>query len=201
MNLDIIGASNGVDVSDTAFGREFNEALVHQVVTSFMAGGRQGTKAQKTRSEVNGGGRKPFRQKGTGRARAGTIRSPIWRGGGVTFAAKPKDHSKKVNKKMYHGAMQAILSELVRQDRLIVVEDFTIDAPKTKAFSAKLKELELTNVLVVVEEVDDNLYLGCRNIHNVDVIDVQGVNPVNLIGFQKVLFTVGALKKAEELFA
>lgn len=201
MNLDIIGASNGVDVSDTAFGREFNEALVHQVVTSFMAGGRQGTKAQKTRSEVNGGGRKPFRQKGTGRARAGTIRSPIWRGGGVTFAAKPKDHSKKVNKKMYHGAMQAILSELVRQDRLIVVEDFTIDAPKTKAFSAKLKELELSNVLVVVEEVDDNLYLGCRNIHNVDVIDVQGVNPVNLIGFQKVLFTVGALKKAEELFA
>ena len=201
MNLDIMGAQNGVDVSDTAFGREFNEALVHQVVVSYMAGARQGTKAQKTRSEVNGGGRKPFRQKGTGRARAGTIRSPIWRGGGVTFAAKPMDHSKKVNKKMYHGAMQAILSELVRQERLVVVEDFTIDAPKTKAFSAKLKELELTNVLIVVEEVDDNLYLGCRNIHNVDVIDVQGVNPVNLIGFKKVLFTVGALKKAEELFA
>ena len=201
MNLDIIGAQNGVDVSDTAFGREFNEALVHQVVVSYMAGARQGTKAQKTRSEVRGGGRKPFRQKGTGRARAGTIRSPIWRGGGVTFAAKPMDHSKKVNKKMYHGAMQAILSELVRQERLVVVEDFTIDAPKTKAFSAKLKELELTNVLIVVEEVDDNLYLGCRNIHNVDVIDVQGVNPVNLIGFKKVLFTVGALKKAEELFA
>ena len=201
MNLDIIGAQNGVDVSDTAFGREFNEALVHQVVVSYMAGARQGTKAQKTRSEVRGGGRKPFRQKGTGRARAGTIRSPIWRGGGVTFAAKPMDHSKKVNKKMYHGAMQAILSELVRQERLVVVEDFTIDAPKTKVFSAKLKELGLTNVLIVVEEVDDNLYLGCRNIHNVDVIDVQGVNPVNLIGFKKVLFTVGALKKAEELFA
>ena len=201
MNLDIIGAKNGVDVSDTAFGREFNEALVHQVVVSYMAGARQGTKAQKTRSEVNGGGRKPFRQKGTGRARAGTIRSPIWRGGGVTFAAKPRDHSKKVNKKMYHGAMQAILSELVRQERLMVVEDFAIDEPRTKAFSAKLKELELTNVLVVVEEVDDNLYLGCRNIHNVDIIDVQGVNPVNLIGFKKVLFTVGALKKAEELFA
>jgi large subunit ribosomal protein L4 len=201
LNLDIIGAQNGVDVSDTAFGREFNEALVHQVVVSYMAGARQGTKAQKTRSEVNGGGRKPFRQKGTGRARAGTIRSPIWRGGGVTFAAKPMDHSKKVNKKMYHGAMQAILSELVRQERLVVVEDFTIDAPKTKVFSAKLKELELTNVLIVVEEVDENLYLGCRNIHNVDVIDVQGVNPVNLIGFKKVLFTVGALKKAEELFA
>ncbi len=201
MNLDIIGAKNGVDVSDTAFGREFNEALVHQVVTSYMAAARQGTKAQKTRSEVSGGGRKPFRQKGTGRARAGTIRSPIWRGGGVTFAAKPRDHSKKVNKKMYHGAMQAILSELVRQERLVVVEDFAIDAPKTKVFSAKLKELELNNVLIVVEEVDDNLYLGCRNIHNVDVIDVQGVNPVNLIGFKKVLFTVGALKKAEELFA
>lgn len=201
MNLDIIGAQNGVDVSDTAFGREFNEALVHQVVVSYMAGARQGTKAQKTRSEVNGGGRKPFRQKGTGRARAGTIRSPIWRGGGVTFAAKPMDHSKKVNKKMYHGAMQVILSELVRQERLVVVEDFTIDAPKTKVFSEKLKELELTNVLIVVEEVDDNLYLGCRNIHDVDVIDVQGVNPVNLIGFKKVLFTVGALKKAEELFA
>ena len=201
MNLDIIGTKNGVDVSDTAFGREFNEALVHQVVVSYMAGARQGTIAQKTRSEVNGGGRKPFRQKGTGRARAGTIRSPIWRGGGVTFAAKPRDHSKKVNKKMYHGAMQAILSELVRQERVIVVEEFAIDTPKTKAFSSKLKELELTNVLVVVEEVDDNLYLGCRNIHNVDVIDVQGVNPVNLIGFKKVLFTVGALKKAEELFA
>ena len=201
MNLDIIGAQNGVDVSDTAFGREFNEALVHQVVVSYMAGARQGTKAQKTRSEVNGGGRKPFRQKGTGRARAGTIRSPIWRGGGVTFAAKPRDHSKKVNKKMYHGAMQAILSELVRQERLIVVEEFKIDEPKTKVFSAKLKELELSNVLIVVEEVDDNLYLGCRNIHNVYVIDVQGVNPVNLIGFKKVLFTVGALKKAEELFA
>jgi large subunit ribosomal protein L4 len=201
LNLDIIGAKNGVDVSDTAFGREFNEALVHQVVVSYLAGARQGSKAQKTRAEVHGGGRKPFRQKGTGRARAGTIRSPIWRGGGVTFAAKPRDHSKKVNKKMYHGAMQAILSELVRQERLIVVEEFAIDEPKTKVFSAKLKELDLTNVLVVVEEVDDNLYLGCRNIHNVDVIDVQGVNPVNLIGFKNVLFTVGALKKAEELFA
>lgn len=201
MNLDIIGAGNGVDVSDTAFGREFNEALVHQVVTSFLAGARQGTKAQKTRSEVNGGGRKPFRQKGTGRARAGTIRSPIWRGGGATFAAKPRDHSKKVNKKMYRGAMQAILSELVRQDRLIVAEDFVVDAPKTKAVAVKLKELDLRNVLIVVEELDENLYLGSRNIKDVDVIDVQGVNPVNLIGFDKVLFTVGALKKAEELFA
>lgn len=201
MNLDIIGANNGVDVSDTTFGREFNEALVHQVVVSYMAGARQGTKAQKTRSEVQGGGRKPFRQKGTGRARAGTIRSPIWRGGGTTFAAKPRDHSKKVNKKMYRGAMQAILSELVRQERLVVTEDFAVAAPKTKEVSAKLKELNLTSVLIVVEEVDDSLYLGARNLKDVDVIDVQGVNPVNLIGFEKVLFTVGALKKAEELFA
>lgn len=201
MNLNIIGAQSGVDVSDTAFGREFNEALVHQVVVSYLSGARQGTKAQKTRSEVHGGGRKPFRQKGTGRARAGTIRSPIWRGGGTTFAAKPRDYDKKVNKKMYRGAMQAILSELVRQNRLVVIEDFAVDAPKTKEVAAKLKSLELSNVLVVVEEVDDNLFLGARNLKDVDVIDVQGVNPVNLIGFEKVLFTVGALKKAEELFA
>lgn len=201
MNLDIIGAKSGVDVSESTFGREFNEALVHQVVVSYMADARQGTKSQKTRSEVNGGGRKPWRQKGTGRARAGTIRSPIWRGGGATFAAKPRDYSKKVNKKMYRGAMQAILSELVRQDRLAVVEDFSVDAPKTKEVAAKLKELELNNVLVVVEEVDDNLYLATRNLKHVDVVDVQGLNPVSLIGFEKVLFTVGALKKAEEKFA
>lgn len=201
MNLNIIGADTGVDVSDTAFGREFNEALVHQVVVSFMAGARQGTKAQKTRSEVAGGGRKPFRQKGTGRARAGTIRSPIWRGGGTTFAAKPRDHAKKVNKKMYRGAMQAILSELVRQERLVIIDQLSVDAPKTKEVAAKLRELELSNVLVVVEEVDENLFLGARNLRNVEVIDVQGVNPVNLIGFEKVLFTVGALKKAEEQFA
>jgi len=204
LNLNISEPGTGVtdraiDVSDTAFGRQFNEALVHQVVVSFMAGGRQGTRAQKTRSEVNGGGRKPYRQKGTGRARAGTIRSPIWRGGGATFAAKPQDHSMKVNKKMYRGAMQAILSELVRQDRLIVIEDFSVDAPKTKEVAAKLKALDLSNVLVVVEEVDDNLFLGSRNLRNVEVIDVQGVNPVNLIASEKVLFTVGALKKAEEM--
>jgi len=201
LNLNIMGAGQGVDVSDATFGREFNEALVHQVVVSFMAGGRQGTKAQKTRSEVNGGGRKPFRQKGTGRARAGTIRSPIWRGGGTTFAAKPRDFSKKVNKKMYRGAMQAILSELVRQERLMVTSEFKVEAPKTKEMVAKLKELELDNVLIVVEAVDDNLYLAARNLKNVEVVDVQGVNPVNLIGFEKVLFTVEALKKAEEKLA
>ncbi len=204
MNLNISEPGKGltdkaVDVSESTFGRQFNEALVHQVVVAFMAGARQGSRAQKTRSEVNGGGRKPFRQKGTGRARAGTIRSPIWRGGGVTFAAKPKDHSQKVNKKMFRGAMQSILSELIRQDRLVVTEDFSVDAPKTKQVQARLKELNLENVLVVVEEVDNNLYLGARNLRNADVIDVQGVNPVNLIGFEKVLFTVGALKKAEEM--
>jgi large subunit ribosomal protein L4 len=201
LNLNIMGASQGIDVSDMTFGREFNEALVHQVVVSYMAGGRQGTKAQKTRSEVNGGGRKPFRQKGTGRARAGTIRSPIWRGGGTTFAAKPRDYSKKVNKKMYRGAMQAILSELVRQERLVVATDFKVEAAKTKEMVTKLKELELDNVLIVVEEVDDRLYLAARNLQNVDVVDVQGVNPVNLIGFEKVLFTVDALRKAEEKLA
>lgn len=201
MNLSILGAKSGVDVSDTTFGRDFNEGLVHQVVTSYLAGGRQGTKAQKTRSEVNGGGRKPFRQKGTGRARAGTIRSPIWRGGGTTFAAKPRDFSKKVNKKMYRGAMQAILSELVRQERLVVASEFKVEAPKTKEVVARLKELELDNVLIVVAELDDNLYLAARNLKNVDVVDVQGVNPVNLIGFEKVLFTVDALKKAEEKLA
>lgn len=204
MNLNISEPGKGltdkaVDVSETTFGRQYNEALVHQVVVAFMAGSRQGSKAQKTRSEVNGGGRKPFRQKGTGRARAGTIRSPIWRGGGATFAAKPRDHSQKVNKKMFRGAMQSILSELIRQDRLVVTEDFSVDAPKTKQVHSRLKELDLENVLIVVEEVDSNLYLAARNLKKVDVIDVQGVNPVNLIGFEKVLFTVGALKKAEEM--
>ena len=206
MNLNISEPGKGltdkaVDISESTFGRQFNEALVHQVVVAFMAGTRQGSKAQKTRSEVQGGGRKPYRQKGTGRARAGTIRSPIWRGGGVTFAAKPKDHSQKVNKKMFRGAMQSILSELFRQGRLVVTEDFSVDAPKTKQVQARLNELNLENVLVVVEEVDSNLYLGARNLKNMDVIDVQGVNPVNLIGFDKVLFTVGALKKAEEMLA
>ncbi len=206
MNLNISEPGKGisdraVDVSETTFGRQFNEALVHQVVTAYLSGARQGTRAQKTRSEVNGGGRKPFRQKGTGRARAGTIRSPIWRGGGQTFASKTQDFSQKVNRKMYRGAMQSILSELIRQERLIVTEDFTVDAPKTKEVQSNLKSLELGNVLVVVEEVDQNLYLGARNLRNVEVIDVQGVNPINLIGFENVLFTVGALKKAEEMLA
>lgn len=206
MNLNISEPGKGVsdkavELSETTFGRQFNEALVHQVVVSYLAGARQGTRAQKTRSEVNGGGRKPFRQKGTGRARAGTIRSPIWRGGGQTFASKTQDFSQKVNRKMYRGAMQSILSELIRQERLIVTEDFAIEAPKTKEVQERLKSFDLENVLVVVEEVDSNLYLGSRNLRNVEVIDVHAVNPVNLIGFEKVLFTVGALKKAEELLA
>lgn len=188
-----------VEISETCFGRQYNEALIHQVVVSYMAGGRQGTRAQKTRSDVRGGGRKPFRQKGTGRARAGTIRSPIWRGGGITFAAKTQDFDVKVNKKMYRGAMQSILSELIRQERLVVTEDFSITEPKTKEVLSRLNDLNLESVLVVMEEVDENLYLGSRNLHQVDVIDVQGVNPVNLIGYEKVLFTVGALKQAEEM--
>lgn len=204
MNLNISVPGKGitdkaVDVSEATFGRQYNEALVHQVVVAYMAGSRQGSKAQKSRSEASGGGRKPFRQKGTGRARAGTIRSPIWRGGGVTFAAKPRDYSQKVNKKMFRGAMQSILSELIRQDRLVVTEDFSVDAPKTRQVQARLKELNLENVLIVVEEVDNNLYLAARNLRKVDVIDVQGVNPVNLIGYERVLFTTGALKKAEEM--
>ncbi|MFZ8890070.1 MAG: 50S ribosomal protein L4, partial [Pseudomonadales bacterium] len=158
MNLNIAapgaGADKAVEVSEVTFGREFNEALVHQVVVAYLAGARQGTRAQKTRAEVRGGGRKPWRQKGTGRARAGSIRSPIWRGGGTTFAARPQDHSQKVNRKMYRGAMRAILSELVRQDRLVVVEQFAAETPKTKALVAQLAALSVSNVLIVTEGMD-----------------------------------------------
>lgn len=206
MNLNISEPGKGtsdkvVDVSETAFGRQFNEALVHQVVVAYMAGARQGTRAQKNRSEVRGGGRKPYRQKGTGRARAGTIRSPIWRGGGTTFAARPQDFSQKVNRKMYRGAMQSILSELVRQDRLVVIDGFSIEEPKTREVMKQLKALELDNVLIVMDEVDENVFLGARNLKNVDVIDVDELNPVNLIRFDKVLFTVDALKQAEEMLS
>ncbi|MFH0225787.1 50S ribosomal protein L4 [Vibrio furnissii] len=200
MELMVKGA-NALTVSETTFGREFNEALVHQVVVAYAAGARQGTRAQKTRSEVSGGGAKPWRQKGTGRARAGTIRSPIWRTGGVTFAAKPQDHSQKVNKKMYRGAMKSILSELVRQERLIVVEDFSVEAPKTKELVAKLKELELNDVLIVTGEVDENLFLAARNLYKVDVRDVSGIDPVSLIAFDKVLMTAAAVKQVEEMLA
>lgn len=168
---------------------------------TYMAGARQGTVKQKTRSEVAGGGRKPFRQKGTGRARAGTIRSPIWRSGGVAFAARPQDHSKKLNKKMYRGAMQCILSELIRQDRLLVVNEFALESHKTKALVSKLKEFDLENVLIVAESVEENLYLAARNLHKVDVLDVAGLDPVSLIGFEKVLITVPALKQVEEMLS
>ena len=186
-----------VELSDTAFGREFNEALVHQVVTAYLAGARQGTRAQKTRAEVSGGGIKPWRQKGTGRARAGSIRSPIWRGGGRTFAAKPQDWSQKVNRKMYRGAMQCILAELVRQDRLVLVEEFAVAAPKTKELLAKLNDLNATRALIVTESVDENLYLAARNIPHVDVVDAAAIDPVSLIAFDKVVMSVAAAKKIE----
>ncbi len=200
MELMVKGA-DALTVSETTFGREFNEALVHQVVVAYAAGARQGTRAQKTRSEVSGGGAKPWRQKGTGRARAGTIRSPIWRTGGVTFAAKPQNHSQKVNKKMYRGAMKSIFSELVRQERLIVVDNFSVEAPKTKDLVAKLKDLELNDVLIVTSEVDENLFLAARNLYKVDARDVAGIDPVSLIAFDKVLITAAAVKQVEEMLA
>ena len=202
MELKIVspaGAQGTVNVSEVAFGREFNQDLVHQAVVAYMAGSRQGTKAQLTRAEVRGGGKKPWRQKGTGRARAGTIRSPIWRGGGATFAAKPRDHDQKLNKKMYRAALQCILSELNRQDRLIVVQDFDIDAPKTKSLVQKLSQYSLSEALIVTEEMSENLFLASRNLYKVGVSDVQGVDPVSLIGFDKVIMTVSALKKFEEI--
>jgi len=201
VELSITGSGKGtVAVSDATFSREFNESLVHQVVTAYLAGARQGTRAQKTRSEVSGGGKKPWRQKGTGRARAGTIRSPIWRSGGVTFAAKPQDFEQKVNRKMYRAAMQVILSELVRQERLVVVEELKAETPKTKAFSAKLKEQGLNDgALIISDEVEQNLYLASRNIPNVDVLDVAGMDPVSLVAHDKVVVTVPALKKIEEM--
>ena len=195
------GNKGTVEVSELAFGTEFNQDLVHQTVVAFLAGARQGTRAQKNRSAVSGGGRKPHAQKGSGRARAGTIRSPIWRGGGVTFAATPQDHSQKLNRKMYRAAMRSIVSELARQDRLIVVEEFGIDVPKTKLLIAKLQEFSLTEVMIVTEEVSENLYLASRNLHKVDVRDAAAVDPVSLINFDKVLITVPALKKLEEILA
>lgn len=197
----VVKGANALTVSETTFGRDFNEALVHQVVVAFAAGARQGTRAQKTRSDVSGGGAKPWRQKGTGPARAGTIRSPLWRSGGVTFAARPQDHSQKVNKKMYRGAMKSILSELVRQERLIVVENFTLEAPKTKALVAKLKELELTDALIVTGELDENLFLAARNLYKVDVRDAAAIDPVSLIAFDKIVMTAAAVKAIEEMLA
>ena len=201
MNLNLAAGTGTVEVADATFGKEFNEALVHQVVTAYLAGGRQGTRAQKNRSDVRGGGKKPWRQKGTGRARAGTIRSPMWRSGGVTFAARPQDYTQKVNRKMYRAAMRSILSELVRQERLVAIEEFSVEAPKTKQVAAKLKELNLEKVLIVTEEVDETLYLAARNLPHVDVVDVAAADPVSLVAFDKVLVTVSALRKFEEKLA
>ena len=196
MNLKTVSGA-AVELSEVAFGKEFNEALVHQVVSAYLAGGRQGTRAQKTRAEVSGGGKKPFKQKGTGRARAGSIRSPLWRGGGKSFAAKPQDWAQKVNRKMYRGAMQCILAELVRQDRLVLVEEITVGTPKTKELLAKLQSLGVSNALIVTDAVDENLYLAARNLPHVEVIDTSAVDPVSLIGFDKVLMSVPAAKKLE----
>ncbi|BFM10326.1 50S ribosomal protein L4 [Simiduia litorea] len=195
------GAKGTVNVSDVAFAREFNQDLVHQAVVAYMAAARQGTKAQKTRAEVSGGGAKPWRQKGTGRARAGTTRGPLWRTGGVTFAAKPRSFDQKLNKKMYRAAMQCIMSELARQERLIVVDSFELDAPKTKALVGQLAQYNLSDVLIVTEELNMNLYLAARNLHKVDVRDAEGVDPVSLIRFDKVVVTVPALKKLEGMLA
>ena len=198
--IDSSGAAAGhsVGVSDAAFAADFNEPLVHQVVVAYMAGARAGTRAQKTRSDVRGGGRKPWRQKGTGHARAGTIRSPLWRGGGVTFAARTQDHSQKVNRKMYRGAMRAILSELVRTERLRVVTGLEMDAIKTRDLAARLRGMELTDVLIVTDSPDENLILSSRNLHWAAVIESVDVNPLNLLAFEQVLVTEDALKKLEE---
>jgi large subunit ribosomal protein L4 len=204
MKLKLVnGGAQGseIEVSDATFGREFNEALVHQIVTAYMAGGRAGTKAQLTKAEVRGGGRKPWRQKGTGGARAGSIRSPIWVGGGRAFAAKPRDYTQKVNRKMYRGAIRAMLSELARQDRLVVTPAVELEAPKTKMLVGKLKELGLENVLIVVEAFDEKLFLAARNLAGVDVLAAASLDPLSLARHDKVLATVGALKLLEERLA
>ena len=187
-----------MSVADNVFAAKFNEPLIHQVLVSYLAGSRSGTKAQKSRSEARGGGKKPWRQKGTGRARAGTIRSPIWRGGGVTFAAKPRDFSKKINKKMFRGAMRSIFSELVRQERFVCVDEFDVSESKTKLVKEKLDKLGLKEVLIITEGLSENLYLGVRNIPKVDVMDSNEIDPYSLIGFEKVLITQAAVEKVEE---
>lgn len=202
--LKLVGGSaapGSLEVSEKTFGREFNEALVHQVVTAYMAAGRAGTKRQKSRAEVRGGGIKPWKQKGGGRARAGSIRSPIWVGGGRAFAARPRDYSQKVNRKMYQGALRAMLSELARLERLVVVESFAIDAPKTRLLAARLKQLGFDDVLILVEAYDEKLDLASRNLHGVSVLPVSAVDPRSLIAHERVLATVGAVRMLEERLA
>lgn len=197
MKLKMLG-SGSVDVAEATFGVEFNEPLVHQVVTAFLSGGRAGTKAQKNRAAARGGGIKPWRQKGTGRARAGTIRSPIWVGGGRTFAAQPRDHSQKVNKKMYAAALRSVMSELIRQERLVITESIEMDAPKTKELASRLKKMGLNDVLIVNEAFDEKVFLSARNLPHVGICDAASVDPVVLMRFEKVLITLPALKLIEE---
>ena len=197
MKLKTQGAGT-VDVADSAFGADFNEALVHQVVNAFLAGSRAGTKSQKNRAAVRGGVAKPWRQKGTGRARAGTIRSPIWVGGGRTFAAKPRDYSQKVNKKMYKAALRSVFSELVRQDRLVITDSIEMKAPKTRELASLLKGLGLDSVLIINEAFDENVFLSARNLPDVGICDAAAIDPVVLMRFDKVLMTVPALKLVEE---
>src|SRR6185295_12172204 len=198
MKLKIVNGGAELQVSDAAFGQKFNEALIHQVVTAYRNAARAGTKAQKTRAEVSGGGRKPWAQKGTGQARSGSNRSPIWVGGGVTFAAKPRDFSQKVNRKMYRGALGSMLSELARTNRLLVASDIPLEEAKTKLLAGQLKKWDLKNVLIVVEALDEKLFLAARNLPHVEVIEVARLNPLSLASYDKVLATVGAVKLLEE---
>ena len=198
MKIKIAGGSNELQLSEAAFGHEYNEALVHQVVTAYRNAGRAGTKAQLTKAEVRGGGKKPHSQKGTGQARAGSSRSPIWVGGGRAFAAKPRDFAQKVNRKMYRCALRSMLSELVRQDRLIVTQGIDLEAPKTRLLAAQLKSMALTHVLIVVEAIDEKLFLAARNLPHVEVLPVTALNPLALVSYDKVLMTVGAVKLIEE---
>ena len=198
MDMQLHNSKEKIAVSDAVFASDFNEALVHQLVTAYLAGGRAGTKAQKNRAAVSGGGAKPWRQKGTGRARAGTIRSPLWRSGGVTFAAQPRDYTQKLNKKMYRAGIRSIFSELARQGRLLVIDDITVDAPKTSQLVAKLADLGVNKPLIVTETGDEKLYLSARNIPHVEITDVAGLNPVVLVGNDQIVVTVGAIRAIEE---
>jgi large subunit ribosomal protein L4 len=198
MDLQVHNSKDMITVSDTVFAADYKESLVHQVVMAYMAAGRAGTKAQKNRSAVRGGGAKPWKQKGSGRARAGTSRSPLWRTGGVTFAAQPRDYSQKVNRKMYRVAIRSILSELARQGRFIVVDDITVDAPKTKQLLSKLNGLGISDTLIITETGDEKLYLSARNLPKVEITDVAGLNPVSLMRYENVVVTVGTVRAVEE---
>ncbi len=198
MDLQLHNSEATISVSDTVFAADYKESLIHQLVTAYLAAARAGTKAQKNRSAVRGGGTKPWRQKGTGRARAGTIRSPLWRSGGVTFAAQPRNYAQKVNRKMYRAGIRSILSELARQNRLLIVEDIAVDAPKTKQLAAKLADLGVSKTLIITETGDEKLYLSARNLPNVEISDVAGLNPVVLIRYDHVVITVGSVRAIEE---